>query len=262
MYPVLLEYGPIVIFSLWFFIAVGFFVSGFLFIKLAIYKRYRLNFILEHFLGLLLYGLILGRLIYVLRNLDIYFEQGFLKGLPQALAIWDKGISFWGVVLGISAGLYIKGRKHEESTDKWFDLLVISLLAGMVFGNIGAFLEGINYGKETSLPWGVTFESIFIQYTVPIHPVQLYAALYTLILAITGITLLAKKVFKIDGTLALLGTFFYGLFRFFEESVRGDETLVFLNLREGHWLGIFLMLLAGIFLILRYNKFKSLTKTP
>ncbi|MEK6616358.1 MAG: prolipoprotein diacylglyceryl transferase family protein, partial [Bacteroidota bacterium] len=203
MFPSLFEIGSIAISSLWMSIALAFFVTGSSFIKLAVKNKLKVAFITEHFFGILLYGLIGARIIYVAFNYQDYFTEITWLTPLNLISFWDKGLSFWGGVAGMSFALYWYCKKNEESFLKWIDVFILSLLAGLIFGSIGAFLEGINYGKETSLPWGMTFQNFNIPYTLPIHPSQLYAALYTTILFFTFYILFLKEKFKNPGEMGL-----------------------------------------------------------
>jgi phosphatidylglycerol:prolipoprotein diacylglycerol transferase len=56
------------------------------------------------------------------------------------------------------------------------------LALGQMFGRIGCFLVGDDYGLPTTLPWGVSFPEGLPPTTVPVHPTQIYEALFLAIL--------------------------------------------------------------------------------
>lgn len=254
MFPSLFEIGSVAVSSLWFCVALGFFFTGSSFIKLAVRNKLKVAFITEHFFGILLYGLIGARIVEIIFNYQDYFTKINFSTIVNLISFWDKGLSFWGGITGISLALYQYCKKEKEPFFKWADVLLLSLLAGLIFGNIGTFLEGINYGKETNLPWGMTFQNFNIPYTLPIHPSQLYAALYSTILFFTFLTLFLKEKFKEPGEMGLWIILSYGIIRFLEEFTRGEETLIFLNLRTEQWITLATIIIAGIFLTIRYNK--------
>ncbi|MEO8482499.1 MAG: prolipoprotein diacylglyceryl transferase [Acidobacteriota bacterium] len=53
-----------------------------------------------------------------------------------------------------------------------------ALAAGHAIGRIGCFLVGDDYGRPTSLPWGVAFPQGLPPTYVPVHPTQLYEAAF------------------------------------------------------------------------------------
>ncbi len=114
---------------------------------------------------------------------------------------------------------------------KWADLFSPPIALGLFFGRIGCFLAGCCYGKETSLPWGITFTNpnSLAQLNIPLHPTQLYEAAGGL--AIFFILIWKAKQKTFDGQIFWLFLFVYSVLRFFIEMVRGDPRgFVFQNL--------------------------------
>jgi phosphatidylglycerol:prolipoprotein diacylglycerol transferase len=256
MFPILLEFGPITVFSLWFFIAAGFVVASLCFIHFAKRNRIRLNLLADHSVFLFFVTLGISRLAFILLHPDLFFYKFNLKSLAAIISIWDKGLSFWGASLGFFAGIFYLAKKRNESPMKLLDIVIPSIFIGMFFGNIGAFLDGINYGTPTNLPWGLTFRSANVKYISAIHPTQLYGALYVLMIGI-GLANILKRMraagITLPGFIAELGLFFFSLFKFFEEFFRGDETMKIFSLRIPH-IAAFLGIIAGGYLLyLRYT---------
>jgi phosphatidylglycerol:prolipoprotein diacylglycerol transferase len=57
-----------------------------------------------------------------------------------------------------------------------------ALAIGHLLGRIGCFLVGDDYGRPTSLPWGVAFPRGLPPTDVPVHPTQLYEAAFLAVL--------------------------------------------------------------------------------
>ena len=159
MFPILLQLGPFTIYSLWVFAAVGFLVSFVVMNRLLQKDRNSMTFLANHSLAIFFAGVIMARIFFVAQNLKIFFEQIDLSHFLSIFYIWDKGLSFWGGIAGVAIAIFYFCRKEKENFAKWFDVMTISALAGMVFGNIGSFLDGSNYGNETDLPWGVIIDN-------------------------------------------------------------------------------------------------------
>jgi phosphatidylglycerol---prolipoprotein diacylglyceryl transferase len=93
------------------------------------------------------------------------------------------GLSWFGGFFGgIAAGL---------GYYRWRQLPVVPVLAaatpalaaGQMLGRIGCLLVGDDYGRPTSLPWGIAFPEGLPPTTVPVHPTQLYEAAILAVLA-------------------------------------------------------------------------------
>src|SRR4029450_8819736 len=53
-----------------------------------------------------------------------------------------------------------------------------ALAIGQLLGRIGCFLVGDDYGRPTSLPWGVAFPRGLPPTTERVHPAQIYEAIF------------------------------------------------------------------------------------
>lgn len=252
MYPILFEFGPITVFSLWLFIAVGFITGSYIFIKLAKRNRVRFTIVTDNSFVLFLWTLLISRFVFVILNYDLYFYLLRFQNIIKIFAIWDKGLSFWGAIFAWFIGIWYLSKKQDQSPLQLFDIITPSILFGMAVGNIGAFLEGINYGTPTELPWGMMFRNANVRYISNIHPTQLYAALYTLILAI-GIMFVYKKTRNIlPGFTTNAAVFALSILKFFEEFLRGDEIIKIFGLRSPQIMAFIAILISGYFLYKKY----------
>jgi phosphatidylglycerol:prolipoprotein diacylglycerol transferase len=148
VYPVLFRIGTFDITSFGVMVALGA-LAGLLVFRNEL-RRSRLP---ETAVDAAVYGLVGGlvgaKLLYVFEHLS---ESSF-----WALALDRGGMSwFGGFVGGIVAGLLMIRIK------KWPALAVLAaatpaLAVGQMLGRIGCFLVGDDYGRPTSLPWGVAF---------------------------------------------------------------------------------------------------------
>ncbi len=251
MYPILLQLGPLTVYSLWIFMALGIFFSLLIVYKLSRQRLVKLSFLSENSLLIFLSGLIMARLVFMLYNLDYFIQISIVEGqFLEPLYIWDKGLNVWGGLLGIFLSLWLLAKKDNEDFRSWTDILAVAIFFGMTFAYLGAFLDGRSYGSPTDLPWGVMMEPS--QYAIPIHPVQLYAALYSLLIGLLLFHLFNHDWFKKPGIIALSGLTIYSLLRFLEEFLRGDEALLlFDTVREGQ-IWSFLGLSIGTYMLYRY----------
>jgi len=261
MFPVIVQIGPIIVYSLWLFTGIAFILSVFVFTSLAKMKRLQLNFIYNNSVNILIFGLIGARIAFIIENYYLYFPDFSLNSWLGLFYIWDKGLSFLGGILGIALALIYYSYKNKEQTKKWLDILTISTISGLIIGNIGRFMDGSSYGRETDLPWGILFESPSIKYAVPIHPTQLYAVIYCLIISGILFFFFTKTTFK-AGVVTVIGILSFFTMVFLEGFVRGDDVFILLGLRIEQWLSITVFIIAaGSYIFYRYNSKRNLLKT-
>jgi phosphatidylglycerol:prolipoprotein diacylglycerol transferase len=119
-------------------------------------------------------------------------------------------------------------------------------------GRLGCFLAGCCYGRPTSLPWGVVFPETSEAasrwgFGVPIHPTQIYEAVYLLAIAIVlGATRPEKRF---EGEVFLKLVLLYSVARLFNDFLRGDSLDSIWGHGPASWLSVALILTSGIALI-------------
>lgn len=202
--------------------------------------------------------LLTSRLVFFLMNQAFYMPTFSFNRLLGFFYIWDKGLSFWGGLAGFIFILIIVLIKRGENILRWLDALVIPLGIGIIIANFGQLLDGQGYGRETILPWGITYQSINVKYTVPIHPTQIYSMLY-----ISGILYFFNRFkkhnfFEKDGNKTLAAIAIYSLCRFGSEFFRGDDTVEIFGIRLAAIISLTAFLISGWFLRKR-NRFSSST---
>ncbi len=257
MHPEFIQTKYFTINTLWIFFAAALIVGTYIFIKLAVRNGLKIQFISEHSWGIILWSIVGARILSLILNYKTYFYEFSFTALIKVFYIWDKGLSITGALIALVIYLQYICKKNEQDFWKWIDVLTPSVLIGLSIGYIGTFFEGINYGKPTSLPWGVNFESSQIKYTIPIHPTQIYAFLYTLAIAITLILVSKKKA----GIIGLIGIASFSFINFLEHFLRGDDTLLLFGTRVPQIVMLLLAITSSIFLYIHYNKPTKINKT-
>jgi phosphatidylglycerol:prolipoprotein diacylglycerol transferase len=110
----------------------------------------------QHITNAALYALIAGvvgaRAFFVIH----YFNE-FRDNPLGVFEIWNGGLELLGGVLLAIAVIWLYIRHYRLPMRHYLDALAIGLVAALVFGRIGCFLNGCCYGKPTDLPWGVRF---------------------------------------------------------------------------------------------------------
>lgn len=187
-----------------------------------------------------------GRLGYVV----FYDAAAFLADPLEIFRIWHGGMSFHGGLLGAVAAFCWFARSRHRSFLQVSDFVAPLVPQALFFGRIGNFINGELWGKTTTVPWGMIFES---GGPLPRHPSQLYEALLeglVLFVALWVYSARPRKPGAVSGFFALG----YGLARFAVEFVRVPDAhlgyLAFGWLTMGQLLCLPLMA-VGLWLLLR-----------
>jgi len=220
-----------IVYSLWFFVTLAFAAGSFVFYQLMQKSRLSISFITNNSFKFLIYSLVISRVLAIISNPTYFFrtdpETGFsfFGSLINLITFWDKELSFWGGLIGFFFVFVREAMNEKQPFAKWADILTISVITAISIGNIGAYLDGINYGRPTIFPWGVTFQSSFVKYAIDIHPTQIYAFLYSSLIALFLYFLYNKYRAQYDGLITYVGFFLFSSFRFIEGFFRGDDTI-------------------------------------
>jgi len=228
--PFILKLGPLEITGYGIMMMVGFLVGGWL-ITLELRRRgLREDYAAEITIAAVIGGVIGAKLWYVA-----------LTGDPGAL-LSRGGLVWYGGLLGGSLAVVLNGWRLRVPIRWTAHLVAPSLAAAYALGRVGCFLVNDDYGRPTTLPWGMRFreglppstaENLQSLFRIPIpegvhpttvmavHPTQLYETLAMLI-AFAILWRLRKRAW---GTGALFGVYliFAGVERFLVEFVRAKD---------------------------------------
>ncbi len=256
MLPTLFELGPFTIYTLWVCVVIALLIGTLLILKKAKYQRMDIHFLLDHSLSLFIGAALFSRLVFALTNWGYFGPPSFFGTIQQIIFFWQPGYSFWGAMLGFTLVFLIHCHRQEQDPLEWLEVAIKPLFIGIMIGNLGQFLDGQAYGKETILPWGITFESTNVKYTVPIHPTQLYSIIIILTILLTRqkvITKWPKLGEKYNWAIFALSV--YAFARFLLEFIRGDDTFQIGPVRIGHLVAL---ILFGIFAHMLYKRTRTI----
>jgi len=110
----------------------------------------------QHITNAALYSLIAG-VIGARTFFVIHYSDQFRDNPLGVFEIWNGGLELLGGVLLAIAVIVFYIRYYKLPMRHYLDVLAIGLVAALVFGRLGCFLNGCCYGKPTDLPWGVRF---------------------------------------------------------------------------------------------------------
>lgn len=246
MYPVLIHFGPVSLYTYGLFVALGF-LAG---ILVAKKEAGRLGQSPEWVGDLCFYILIAAivgsRLFYVAVN-----PGQFLDDPLELFKIWNGGLVFYGGFIAAAATMAVYLKKKRLPLWQTTDILAPGVAAGHVLGRIGCFFAGCCYGKACDLPWAVTFTHpmSLAPRGLSLHPTQLYEVFNNLAVFCFLWWFRRRKAF--DGQVFWVYLLLYGGTRSLLEIFRGDPRGLFLDgaLSISQIIGISLAVMAIAMLI-------------
>jgi phosphatidylglycerol:prolipoprotein diacylglycerol transferase len=152
------------------------------------------------------------------------------------VSIHSPAILIGGVAIACAACV-ISLRTHPLPILRTLDALAPPLTLGYGLACIGAFAAGADYGTLTTLPWAVRFHSRYAllwsgtPQDIPLHPVQIYQAVFELALCAMLYSLLScnaratrssRPCFQ-QGEITGAALFLNGIAAFLFELVRGNR---------------------------------------
>lgn len=217
MHPILVKIGPLTIHSYGFFLAVGLMLTIFYTTREA--KRVGVD--PQQMSDLIFYlaisALLGARLLFIITEF-----HDFADNPMEVFKVWKGGLVFYGGFIGalLTCIWYVK--RHKMPLWKTADVLAPAVALGQSLGRIGCFSAGCCYGRETDVPWAVTFTDpdSLARLGVSLHPTQLYESALDLGIFLFLITFKKRKRF--DGQLFWLYALLYAIVRLFVEFFRGD----------------------------------------
>ena len=200
-------------------------------------------------------GAIVGaRAYYVAFQWDHYKDN-----LKEIFNLRGGGRAIYGGIIGALIVAFIVCRSKKLPMLPVADAAFPGVMLGQAIGRWGNFFNMEAFGTNTTLPWGMTSDTIsnylsrhqaallaqgvVVDPAMPVHPTFLYESLWNLI----GVAVLLLWLFprrSYDGQITLGYTAWYGLGRFFVEGLRTDS-LMWGSVRVSQALGGVLFIVAA-----------------
>ncbi|MBR5495998.1 MAG: prolipoprotein diacylglyceryl transferase, partial [Oscillospiraceae bacterium] len=241
-------------------IAIGLVLALFYGFSLA-QKRYGLeeNRVINVVIGGIIGAIVGARAYYV-----AFSWNDYKNNLSEIFNIRGGGLAIYGAIIGALVVGIIMCKINKVEVAPMLDLAALGFLIGQSIGRWGNFVNNEAFGCNTTLPWGMTSETIkwtlalnsaslskrgiFVDPTLPVHPTFLYESLWCL-LGFLVLHIYSKRR-KFDGEIFALYLAWYGLGRFFIEGLRTDSLYIpYTTLRVSQMLAGVLVIASVIFLI-------------
>lgn len=215
MWPVLIAWGPIVISSFGFFIALAFLLGVYLVWKLSCVYELESEKVLDLLLLTFFGGLIGSRLVFIALNFSSFvsWDQYFLINRYP-------GLSFWGALVGGGVTIWYFSGRLRLPFWQLLDLIAVGLVAGTILGDFGCLLGGCAYGIPSNWPIALPVVGL-IEKRLPIMILELLI----LIVVLPNLYKLAKH-FHFPGQVASWALILLGLTRIVTGFFRGDGTIL------------------------------------
>ena len=189
-------------------------------------------------------GIIGARLYYVIFEFQNYYVAGDLRTtLVRIIRIWDGGLAIYGgVIVGVLTA-FVVSKVKKISFPALADLCCMGLLIGQIAGRWGNFVNVEAFGSVTDVPWRMAgpnvasylfnnglintdvYEQIADSGALGVHPTFFYESVWNVI-GLLIIALVIARRRKFDGQMFLSYVAWYGIGRFWIESLRTDSLYV------------------------------------
>ena len=196
-------------------ILTGFF-AGALFVSATAEKR---GLKKDNVWDIAMYGLVVG--IICARIYYVIFALDEMDTFWDIFKIWNGGLAIYGGIIGAVASTAIYCKVKKINFLNALDVCCPGLFIGQAIGRYGNFVNAEVYGKETSLPWGMSING-----QAAVHPLFLYESLWNVLGFILLVLFRDKK--KADGQVFCFYIFWYSLGRLFLEGMRNTEYILYL----------------------------------
>ncbi|HEX7140779.1 MAG TPA: prolipoprotein diacylglyceryl transferase [Vicinamibacterales bacterium] len=222
MYPILLELGPITVYTYGVLLAAAYLLGLRLAMNRARTRGLDANRVLDLGIYIIISALIGAKLLLLVTDFQTF------RADPRELLTLARsgGVFYGGLILAVAVALWYIRR---IGLPLWTtcDVFAPGIALGHVVGRFGCFFAGCCWGKPTTLPWGITFTNTFAAANVgtplneALHPTQLYEAGAELI--ILFILLATERKGKpFAGRTFWLYMLMYAVSRFIIEFYRND----------------------------------------
>ena len=249
MYPRLLELGPITVYTYGVLLAAAY-LFGLQLARVRAKKRgLDANRILDLGIYIIISALVGAKLLLLITDF-----KSFTADPHELLNLARSGGVFYGglIVAVVVALWYIR----RVGLPLWTtcDVFAPGIALGHVIGRFGCLFAGCCYGKETHVPWAITFRDDFARanvgtpLNVPLHPTQLYeAGAEFLILMVLLLT--ERKGRPFAGRTFWLYMLLYAISRFIIEFYRDDPRGAIGMFSTSQFISIVLAPLAIVMLV-------------
>ena len=184
-----------------------------------------------------------------------FLFDGLFHSIEEGELVFNGITWLGGVVVGFPAFVLLTNALIPEAKGKalkFVSLIIPSIVLAHAFGRIGCFFGGCCCGKVTDSIFGVQFP--FLEEKV--LPTQLFESIFDFIL-FGAMAILRKRIKYHNFEIYFI---VYGIFRFFNEFLRGDDRGATSSVLSPAQLLSISIIIAGIIILSKYAISKNINK--
>ncbi|CUT01069.1 prolipoprotein diacylglyceryl transferase [Candidatus Chrysopegis kryptomonas] len=152
MRPILIEIGPIPIYSYGFMMAIAFLVADYLLGKEFKRLKMNVNYANEMVVLSVVSGIVGAKILFLIENFSDFLQN------PLEMAFSAGGLTWYGGFILAFLVLFLYTKRKKLPIFKVMDAVAPALALGYGIGRIGCHLAGDgDYGIPTNLPWGTIY---------------------------------------------------------------------------------------------------------
>ena len=176
------------------------------------------------------------------------------------------GVFYGGLIAAVAVALWYL-RRHRMPMWTVTDVFAPGIALGHVIGRLGCLFAGCCFGRETGVPWAITFTDKFAATNVgtplniPLHPTQLYEAGAELLILI-ALLATERRGRPFPGRTFWGYMLAYGISRFVIEFYRGDPRGAIGALSTSQFVSVLLVPLSIVMLIVLSRRSPEPTAAP
>ena len=222
MYPKLFELGPFTVYTYGVLLAAAYLLGLQFALARAKSRGLDPNRIMDLGIWIIVSALVGAKLLLLI----VEFDQ-FSRDPAELLNLARSGGVFYGGLIAAVLVAFWYMWRHRLPLWSVSDVFAPGIALGHVIGRFGCFFAGCCFGKETTVPWAITFTSEYAARNVgtpinrPLHPTQLYEAGAELLILLFLIAT-ERKGRPFPGRTFWGYMLLYGISRFIIEFYRGD----------------------------------------
>jgi phosphatidylglycerol:prolipoprotein diacylglycerol transferase len=185
MFPIILEIGPIKIYSFGLMLVTAFYTCyGLLYLEMKRLK-YDTEIASDIIFWSAIGGVLGAKLYYLIENFSRTIQD------PIGMIFSGSGLVFLGGLVGSTTCVSFILQKRKLSWYLFADTIAPLIMIGYAIGRIGCLLVGDDYGLPSSLPWAISFPN-----GIPPTTLTSFSVYYPWI----DITNISSEVFKVHPT--------------------------------------------------------------
>ncbi|MFH1508759.1 MAG: prolipoprotein diacylglyceryl transferase [bacterium] len=205
------ELGPFRVYTWGLMVGLGFLVGIITIVVLANKDKIDIDHVLNLAIYIFIGSFIGARLFYIL-----LFTEEFSADWMEVFRIWNGGMVFYGGLIGALLASYIYIKVKKLKFWEMADVFTPGLAIGIAIGRLGCFFIHDHIGKETSMPWGLSYFEDTVR-----HEPSMYGVLSAL--AMFVVFLIIRKKMKFHGQLFVIFTLWYSFARLIFDGFRSTD---------------------------------------